>query len=53
MKRKAMHIKSWKRAMNGNVERSKLRLPNESMVQTAGNAKKKLMIPKPIEIYDT
>jgi hypothetical protein len=34
-------------AMNGKVARSKLRLPKVSIVQNAGNAKTKLMTPKP------
>jgi hypothetical protein len=33
--------------MNGKVAKSKLRLPKVSIVQNAGNAKTKLMTPKP------
>ena len=44
---KAMEIKAWQTAMNGKVAKSRLRLPNVSIVQKAGNAKTKLMTPKP------
>jgi hypothetical protein len=44
---KAMEINAWQTAMNGKVAKSKLRLPNVSIVQNAGNAKTKLMTPKP------
>lgn len=46
---KAMAISAWQTAMNGKVARSRLRLPNVSIVQNAGNAKTKLMTPKPRE----
>lgn len=46
---KAMEINAWQTAMNGKVARSRLRLPNVSIVQNAGNAKTKLMTPKPRE----
>jgi hypothetical protein len=44
---KAMEIKAWQTAMNGKVAKSRLRRPNVSIVQNAGNAKTKLMTPKP------
>jgi hypothetical protein len=44
---KAMAINAWQTAMNGKVAKSKLRLPKVSIVQNAGNAKTKLMTPKP------
>jgi hypothetical protein len=44
---KAMEINAWQTAMNGKVAKSRLRLPNVSIVQNAGNAKTKLMTPKP------
>jgi hypothetical protein len=46
---KAMEINAWQTAMNGKVARSKLRRPNVSIVQNAGNAKTKFMTPKPRE----
>ena len=44
---KAIEINAWQTAMNGNVANSRLRLPNVSIVQKAGNAKTKLITPKP------
>lgn len=46
---KAIAIKSWKMAMNGKVTSSKLLRPKESISHIAGSAKRKLMMPKPIE----
>jgi hypothetical protein len=46
---KATEINAWHTAMNGKVARSRLRRPKVSIVQKAGNAKTKLMTPKPRE----
>jgi hypothetical protein len=47
---KATTERSWARAIRGKVERSRLRRPKESIVQRAGIAKRKLIMPKPREM---